>query len=94
MHHPPGLEGIPFPVPDPDIVESCIDYWFDDDEITQITKDCPIVPAGLRAIARDPGDDLIAVDASGSVFYISHDSGTILRLSDSLEAFYSTFRQD
>lgn len=94
MEHPAGLEGMPFPVLDPQINESCIDYWFDEDEIEEVSSDRPIVPDGFRAIARDPGDDLIALAPNGSVFYLTHDTGRSIQLADSIAKFYETFGSD
>lgn len=86
--------GLEFPVPDSDIGASCIDYWFDEDEIAKQTKNNPLVPAGFKAIARDPGDDLILQRDSGEIYYCSHENGKLVKLAKDMADFLETIRLD
>ncbi len=83
-------EGLPFPVPHEDIVETCIDYWFDNQEVKRVTANSPLVPDGYKAVARDPGDDLILIKNDSSVHYAKHDTGELIKLAENMSAFLQT----
>lgn len=80
-------EGLLFIVPDPDIKETCIDYWFDEEEKRNVTENNPLIPKDCIAIARDPGDNLIALNFDGKVIYIDHETNKIIELASSLDSF-------
>ena len=86
--------GCPFPVPHPEVVESCIDDWFDDEEALLTTQDNPVIPSGYKVIARDPGDDLILVSENDAIYYCRHETGDLIKLAENIESFIKTIEMD
>ena len=87
-------EGREFPVPDPSIGASCIDYWFGEDEVAYLSENNPLVPVGFKAIARDPGDDLILLANNGEIYYCNHENGRLVKLTENMAEFLKTISLD
>ncbi|WP_432460848.1 hypothetical protein [Agarivorans sp. QJM3NY_25] len=87
-------DGFVFEIPDSEITGSCIDYFFDKDEINTVSKNHPYVPSEFEAIARDPGDDLILRKNDGSIYYLNHENGKIIFLKNNLEEFIGSLEDE
>ena len=88
MHIIPSEQyaGREFPIDDLEVTSSCVDYWFDAEEVVSQTANNALVPKGYSAIARDPGDDLILLqNSTGHVFYCLHETGRLIQIADSLD---------
>lgn len=81
-----------FPIPDTDIGGSCIDYWFDKEEVDRQTKCNPLVPLGFKAVARDAGDNLILQADNGEIYYCDHEDGRLIKLAKEMAEFLDTVK--